>query len=196
MKHYFFKGALALAVCLSSGAALAAPLSYDLDPFTFDVSGSTGGIFDGVYDINGTIVTDGTLGSLAVASVLSGTAIAVRQGDGTSFSVTSDSAAPGAVTLTGVDVIATATQIILDFHAGGEILFSDGANSFGFRQGSIIAFANIPLFGIATSTQFSDLNRAAIANVPAPVPLPPALALMAAGLGALGLSRRRQAATG
>ena len=190
-------GVFALAMTFSTAAcaATSTPITYDLDPFDFVITGSVGNAFDGTYAVSGTIVTDGTLGSLDPSNFISGTATAVRKSQGLTFSFVIGASVldGGTITMSNVTATASAKTINLTFLPDGHLTFSDGTNSFGFKQGSIIAFADIPSYGISVETQVSPANNAGIANRPlAQAPVPASLVLLASGFGALAFARRRK----
>ncbi|MEM9043722.1 MAG: hypothetical protein AAGC81_03430 [Pseudomonadota bacterium] len=192
---------LAIAAALLALAALpnkALALSYDLVPFEIEIlSTGFGSPLNGIWDVTGSVTTDGTIGELMLENFTSATATAVRQSDNEEISLTVDDPQSEGLTILFATITASQTELFVEFEEAGELSFSGLVLGFaytvGFRQGSVEGFIESDLLGIDASTTITDDNSFSLSSSSIVVPLPPALPLVLAGLGAIAWVGRRKA---
>ena len=192
MRHMLAAAALACAASLIGTAPAWATLVYEVDVPTLTGGGYT-------IDVSGTVTTDGTLGELDGSNIV---AFELNFAGTGGFNLTLSDATP---VLDGVDVFgyllqATATELTI----GSYIQFSDYADpgmdyiDFMFSGSQFMLDYSVDFDGFTAYANGDETETpgtyafAAIAET-SPVPLPGALALLGAGLSALGLAARRRA---
>ncbi|WP_136444086.1 hypothetical protein [Pacificoceanicola onchidii] len=190
MKSLIASAVLAAAVFASSAA----------QAITYTVDRSVGSAL-----ITGTIETDGTLGTLGTSNIV-GYSLTLTSG-GLPASPASLSLGDGGLFfIQGDSVSATATQLLYDFSklTNNTIVFSGNASTSSaswclvndggcigqgiFRES--VAYLSSGWQGVG-STPYTGI--VAFASTLAPVPVPPALPLLGAGLMILGFAGRKQA---
>jgi hypothetical protein len=185
-RRYSFIAAFALLLIAGSANA---NIIYGLN---WALPGGEGG------SVAGTIETDGTTGILSTANLVDWN-LTITDGDG-SFNLLGANSQGGIV---GSSLVATATDLIFDFSGSGFLLMQ--SPSWGVGQNwfcvEVSGCSNQPQNSINVTTSdaatafLAFQGRQSIASVTdGQVPLPGLLALLALGLGVMGMQRRRTAA--
>lgn len=177
---------LGVAALALSDAASAGPITYDVDQTI------------GAGTVTGSITTDGQIGILTTTDILSWvlTLTDPSLAGGSPDTISSASAVQSVVG--GSDLVASATQVTFNFDAtGGGVIFQGSdengwcftnfpASCIGGPQAEALAFTTT---GVGYE-RVTETGTQVIATVPVPEPTP--LGLMALGMAAVGLARRKR----
>ncbi|MEM1276095.1 MAG: hypothetical protein AAGH74_06205 [Pseudomonadota bacterium] len=187
---------VAMVAALMSLPNKALAITYDLQPFTLTISTDDvfGSLLNGIWDVSGTVTTNGTTGVLQISDFTSASATAVRQGDNFTLTLDVDDPSSDGLTVIGTTITATPSTLTVSFGEADTIFFSGLTAGIpytvGYREGSVFGFLDAPSVGIASSTLVSSGNDLILTSVP----VPPALPLGLAGIVLLGWLGRRQVA--
>jgi hypothetical protein len=187
---------LLIGAAASSQQSKAAGITYNVD------------LTVGAGSVTGDIVTDGTIGDINSAYILDWNLL--LNSDSTTFDLLGPlSGSNSFVGSSGVNLSATATQLLFNFSGGSDYLaFQSGSGAYG---GTVLCFAadlscvlagsgsgeSLVINNDSSTVQFTDLSGTqvvgTVAGFPSPsIPEPSTLALLGTGLLGLMSSRRRE----
>ncbi|MEM1362620.1 MAG: hypothetical protein AAGF94_13030 [Pseudomonadota bacterium] len=181
----------------------AAAFSYDLEGFEFTLPMSVIGIPAGIYEVGGTVKTDGTLTDastptlsidhivyvgISVTDKLTNEEVLYQDYDVT------DADEDTLVTQSGAKIVATEKELTLVFDPTdgivGEFSATDRGLTIGFSEGSVNGFVAHSAAPFQVKVPLTAENSFGLAST-GPIPLPPALPLLGCGIVLLLFMCRR-----